>query len=82
MRDELVGEEVEQLGVARFVAAEAEIAGGGDEALAKVMVPEAVHDDAGGERVVGMGDPVREGESALGFGHLVVAKSSGSVLGP
>ena len=43
-------EEVEQLGVAGFVAAEAEVAGGGDEALAEMMMPDAIDDDARGQR--------------------------------
>ena len=42
-RREFAGEPVEQLGMRRLVAAEAEVAGRGDEALAEVMMPEAIH---------------------------------------
>ena len=72
--DEFVREEIEQLGMAWGIAAETKIAGRGDEALAEVMMPEAVDDDTSGEWIFGMGDPVGEGKSALGFQGGLIAK--------
>ena len=48
---EIDGEPVEQLGVAWVFALGAEVGGGGDEAGAEEHLPDAIHCDAGGERV-------------------------------
>src|SRR5207249_4779361 len=61
---------VEQFWVRRAVAVEAEVVGGGDQAAAEVVVPDAVHDDAGGERVGGVDDPVGQASAAFGFGGV------------
>ena len=45
---EPVGQPVEQFGVSGARAHLAEVAGSGDEPLAEVVLPNAVHDDAGG----------------------------------
>ena len=55
----------------RFLAALAEIAGGCHQSLAKMPLPDAVHDTAAGERVSGSGDPAGEGGAALGFRGFV-----------
>ena len=41
----------------------AEVLERGDDAAAEVLLPEPVDDDPGGERVVGRGDPARQGEA-------------------
>ena len=61
---EIRSEEVEEFRVRGFAAKAAEIVGGGDDAAAEDMVPEAVDDNAGGERVVGAGDAVGKFEAA------------------
>ena len=66
---ELGREPVEQPEVLRPFALHAEILGGLDEADPEEMLPVTVHGDAGGERVIGIGQPLREVEpvgAALG----------------
>ena len=53
---EIRGEPIEQFGMARQLAAQAEVARRVDEAPPKMPRPHAVDDDARGERVVGRGD--------------------------
>jgi len=53
------------LGVAIDGAHLPEVAGRSDDAAAEVVVPEAVDDDAGRERIGGIGDPLRQRDSAL-----------------
>ena len=60
---EIDGEPVEQFGVARLLALRAEVGGGGDEAGAEEDLPEAIHLDARGERVLAHRDPVGEAEA-------------------
>ena len=50
--DQLGGEEVEQGRVRRLRSVRAEVAGGGDEAAAKMVVPDAIDPDTGGQLVV------------------------------
>ena len=45
-------------------AKSAEIAGIGSESVAEVLLPEAVDNHAGGQRIFGVSDPVSEFESA------------------
>ncbi len=59
------------------VAAEAEVARGRDESLTEHPLPEPVHDDAAGEGIVRMGDPVGEGGAARAFGGGKVAERGG-----
>ena len=49
--DEALGEVIEEFGVSGEVAEFAEVVGGGDEAAAEDVMPEAVDDDAGGEGI-------------------------------
>ena len=65
--DEIGGEPVEQFGVAGGFAVGAEVAGGADEASAEMVLPDAVDQDAGRERVVFVADPVGQGEAAGGL---------------
>src|SRR5205085_11337077 len=51
---------VEQLGVRRRLAELAEVARGADEALAEVVLPDAVDHHARRQRVVGAGDGLRQ----------------------
>ena len=74
--DELAREPVEQLGVARAVAVLAKIVRRLDEAGAEVVLPDAIHGDAGGEWVRGRGEPARELGARSGgvggqFGQIV-----------
>src|SRR5258708_6060825 len=62
----------------RFLAERAEIARRADERLAKVVLPDAIDDDAGRERIVLRGDGVREFEPAAALrelGGLVAGKN-------
>ena len=56
--DHLDGKPVEQLGVRRLLAQDAEIIRRGDEAASKVILPEPVDDDAGCSRVGWIDDPL------------------------
>ena len=48
----------------------AEVARRGDEAGAEDVMPDAIHHDAGGQRVARIGEPFREGEAALLLGRV------------
>src|SRR6188768_4028766 len=61
---DLAGEPVEKFGVSRGGAHDAEVAGGGGEAAAKVVLPEAIGNDAAGEGIVGADKPFGEGGAA------------------
>ena len=81
--DEVDGEGIEEFGMGGQIAAEAEVAGGGDEAGAEVVHPDAVDEDAGGERVVGVDEGLGEFEAAgaVGKGLLVAAAEAGEGAG-
>src|SRR6185436_6798032 len=64
--DEFAGQPVEQRGVSRARASEAEVVRRGDKALSEVALPDAVHEHADGEGVRGGGNPVGEREAAAG----------------
>ena len=66
LRDEAPREPVEQFGVRGLVAELAEIVGRASDPAAEVILPDAVDDGAGGERVVGLGDPRSECGTAAG----------------
>ena len=69
--DELLGQMIEQLRMRWGCAAGTEVVHGLDEASAEEPVPDAIHDDACGERVVGRSDPISEFEpSAVAFGNV------------
>ena len=61
---ELKGEVVEQFGMAGKFAGPAKVIGGADEAFAEEVFPNPVGHDAGGEGVVGIGNPSGELESS------------------
>ena len=73
--DEAGGELIEQFGMGGPVAHTTEIRGRADDAFAEMMLPDAVDDDAGGERVID--DRVRQlgaaGALFIGF-RLALAK--------
>lgn len=62
--DETVGEEIEELGMSGCFAGGAEIVGRTDEASAEEPEPDAIDVNAGGERILRVGDPCGEFESA------------------
>ena len=66
--DEARGEMVEQRGIRRLLPAHAEVVGRRHDAVAEEMQPHAVRPHACGERVVLVGDPLRELESAAALG--------------
>ena len=82
VRDEFTRQIVQQLGMARWVATDAKVTWSIHQTLAEMMMPEAIHNDAGGEWVFGMGDPVRQSEATLRFGGILIAEGGGGVFGP
>ena len=56
--DEAAGQVVEQLGMRRRRPADAEIVRGLDDALAEVVLPDPVHEDARRQRIGPVGDPL------------------------
>ena len=66
--DKFSGEPVEQFRMAGSFAQLAEVIWGGDNAGAKVVLPDSIGDDAGRERVVAIGNPVSESGAASGGG--------------
>ena len=66
---ELDRQPVEQLRVRRRLPGDAEFSHGGNEALSEDLRPEAVDVDAGGERMVRIGQPLRQPQ-AVGGGPL------------
>ena len=65
--DEVHGEPIEQFGMGGPRTLVAEVTGAFDDAAAENHLPEAVHRDAGGERMIGPDDPFREVEAGGGF---------------
>ena len=63
LRNEFAGEPIEKFGMRRSRAARAEIAWRGHETPTEMMLPEAVDQDAGGERVGRTGKPVGQRRS-------------------
>ena len=60
------GQPVEQLGVRGKLAGDAEVAGRAHQAAAENLLPEAVDDDAGGQRMLGPDEPLRQAEPVSG----------------
>ena len=69
---------VEQLGMRRGLAEPAEVARGGHEALAEVVLPDPVDDHAGRERIVGPAQPAGQGEPPAGRARR--GRRGGSIL--
>ena len=63
--DEFASQPIQQLGMGGRHSSLAEIAGRAHDALAEMMLPDAVHHDARGERVVGRGDPIGKAAPAI-----------------
>ena len=53
--------------MSRLSSRDAEVCRGGDNPGAEEVVPDAVHHDAGSERVFGVGEPIREFFSTYGI---------------
>ena len=62
---ELDGEPVEQLGMAGCVAGDAEIPAGPHQAVAEHLLPEAIHRDAGRQRVLRTEQPLRKAQAVV-----------------
>src|SRR4051812_4133444 len=60
MLDELGGEPIQERGMRRAIAFDAELAGSADDAFAKMVMPHAIDDHARSERIVRIGEHVRE----------------------
>lgn len=65
--DEFRSEIVEEFRMRWPAAEEAEVAWSIDDARAKVMLPDAIGEHAGGKRVVVAGDPLSQSDAALAF---------------
>ena len=61
---QFVGKVVEQQGMGRRLPLDAEVVWGANEGLAEVPLPNPIGDHAGGERVVGRGQPLCQGGAA------------------
>src|SRR5258705_12611250 len=61
---EFSGEPIEELRMGRRDALCTKVILGFDDSFAEVLLPDAVDDDAGGERVFGISDPFREVEAS------------------
>ena len=68
--DEFGGEPVEEFGVRGLGAVDAEVTGSFDDAGPKMVVPQAVGDDACGEGILRRSDPVGECDTAFLFGGV------------
>ena len=67
MAQEVAGEPVEQLRMAGRFTAQAEVAGCGHQAPAEVALPDPVDNDAGGQGIVRIGDPLRQLQATAGL---------------
>src|SRR5215469_18894390 len=65
--DKAGGEPIEQLGMGRWSTLRSEIIRSTHEALAKVVLPDAVDDDTRGQRMIGHGEPLRKGKAPAGM---------------
>ena len=69
--DEAMGQPVEQLGMRRLLAQLAEVARGGHQPAAEMILPDAVDDDARGERIVRLREPAGQRRAAArGVGEI------------
>ena len=67
--DEALGEPIEQFRVRGQAALFAEVTRCADESASEVVLPEAIHHDAGGEGIAWVGDGLGEFESATALGE-------------
>src|SRR4051794_20456409 len=67
---QLASEPIEKLGMRRVIAHRAKVVAGCDDSNAEVMLPESIDDDAGGERMIGPGQPAGERGAAAADGRL------------
>ena len=56
--------------MSRSFAVESEVVRGPNDAVAEVVLPDAIDDDSPEERVVAVDDPVREAPAAFVFGRI------------
>ncbi len=75
-RDEFVGQPIQQLGMRGTLAHAAEIVGRADDAASEMIMPDAIHHHARGQRIFGIGDPAgklgaRRGRVGRSFGDAV-----------
>ena len=63
---ELAGQPVQQLGMGWPRSGASEVAGRAHQPHAEVMLPDAVHHDPGGQRMVGLGQPLGQREAPPG----------------
>ena len=70
---------VEKLGVGGEVALESEVLGRAGETLAEKLLPDPVHVYAGGEWVIGLGEPLGETEAVTGGVFWEGEKEAGGV---
>ena len=60
---EPIGQPIEQIGMRRPRTHVAEVAGRSHQPFAEMMLPDAIHDHASGERIFGAGDPAGQCEA-------------------
>ena len=77
---EFAGQPVQQLGVGRAVALLAEVVGRADDPPSEMGLPDAVHNDAGRQRVFGPRDPCRQCRTATGGITTVVRQRGFAVV--
>ena len=77
--DEPGGEPIEQLGMRGLLAHDAEVARRADQAFAEVMLPDAVHDHARRQRIIGAGQPF--GAASGGAGWFAAAAGNAGWVG-
>ena len=68
--DELARQPVEQVRVRGALAVEAKVVRRADDAAAEMVVPDAVNQHAGGQRILGAGDPLGQLQTAFAFGSV------------
>src|SRR5690349_11737400 len=70
LTDQLSRQPVEQSRVRRPAAIEAKVIRRVDQANAEMIVPEAVDDDSGSQRIAGIGDPFGQAGAPRCFGSI------------
>src|SRR2546421_2617961 len=71
---------VQQPGICRWEAGTTKISRRLDDAFAEMMLPKAVHHDAGGERIVRAGDPFCKRQASATGGGIRTARGQGGFL--
>ena len=75
---DLAGQPIEQFGMRGTPAHVAEVAGSIDDARAEMVVPEAIGQNAGRQRIVGMRDPLGQLQPPLPLGRIVASRYGGA----